>query len=174
MQKFLFTTDLEIRVAALEETVSDQSTSIQSLQETDVELEQRVEDLEDYIIGKLQANKSLPSKVMFSQVSVILFKGRGSVHGRGVCVAGVCVWQGGVLRRGVCVWRGVCLAGVHVWQERRSLQRTVHILLECILVLQFFSLICSMKRCTCSHSFDGHSKSIFLVSVTSQYGYLQF
>ena len=48
-----FTADLEIRVAALEDIVSDLSTSIQSLQETDVELEQRVEELEDYIIGEL-------------------------------------------------------------------------------------------------------------------------
>ena len=47
------TADLEIRVAALEDIVSDQSTSIQSLQETDVEFEQRVEDLEDYIISEL-------------------------------------------------------------------------------------------------------------------------
>ena len=50
---FVFIADLEIRVAALEDIVSDESTSIQSLQETDVELEQRVEELEDYIIGEL-------------------------------------------------------------------------------------------------------------------------
>ena len=49
--EFVFIADLEIRVTALEETVLGQSSSIQSLQDTDVELEQRVEDLEVYIIG---------------------------------------------------------------------------------------------------------------------------
>ena len=37
----------------LEDIVSNQSASIESLQETDVELEQRVEELKDYIIGEL-------------------------------------------------------------------------------------------------------------------------
>ena len=38
-------------------------------------------------------------------------------------------------------WRvGVCMAGGHAWQDRRPLQGTVHILLECILVFQFISV----------------------------------
>ena len=48
--------------------------------------------------------------------------GGEGMHGRGECGRGH-VWQGGVHGRG------------HVWQERRPLQRTVRILLECILVL---------------------------------------
>ena len=41
----------------------------------------------------------------------------GSMYDKGACMAGVCVAGGG-----------------HAWQERRSLQRTVSILLDCILV----------------------------------------
>ena len=62
----------------------------------------------------------------------------GGMHGRG------CKWQGVCMvgRHGFHdVWQGACMAGgmhgmggVHVWQERRPLQRTVLILLECILV----------------------------------------
>ena len=41
--------------------------------------------------------------------------------------------------RGECAWQGVCTVGVlhgrgHAWQEKRQLQWTVRILLECILV----------------------------------------
>ena len=43
--------DLEMRVTALEESVSDQDTAIANLQETDVGFEQRIEELEDYVIG---------------------------------------------------------------------------------------------------------------------------
>ena len=43
--------------------------------------------------------------------------GFGNMHGRGRVWQGVCAWQGG---------RG--------WQERRPLQRTACILLECIVV----------------------------------------
>ena len=50
-------------------------------------------------------------KVMFSQASVIL--STGGVHGKGVA----------------------CMAEGCAWQERRPLQRTVRILLECILVI---------------------------------------
>ena len=82
----------------------------------------------------------------------------GGVHGRGACVAGGCVcgrghaWQGTCMLGG-CIWYGVCVAGGmygwgdmsarggvacvvggHAWQERRPLQRTVRILLECVLV----------------------------------------
>ena len=70
-------------------------------------------------------------KVMFSQASVILFTGG---CGRGACVAGVGnAWQGVGN-----AWQGVCggeEGGTRTWQERRPLQRTVRILLECILVL---------------------------------------
>ena len=52
-------------------------------------------------------------KVMFLQVS---FCPQGGVHG----------WQGGE----ACV----AGAGMRAWQERRPLQWTVHIILECILV----------------------------------------
>ena len=31
---------------------------------------------------------------------------------------------------------GACVAGGHAWQERRPLQRTVRILLECLLVVK--------------------------------------
>ena len=55
-------------------------------------------------------------KVMFSQASVILFTEGGA------CMAEGCVWQGGMRGRG------------RAWQERRPLQRTIRILLECILV----------------------------------------
>ena len=54
-------------------------------------------------------------KVMFSQACV-----NNSVH-RGV------VWRGG----------GICVTGVRARQERWPLQRTVRILLECILVNAF-------------------------------------
>ena len=75
------------------------------------------------------------------------------MHGRGCAWQGVCM-AGGVHGRGALVgghaWQGVCMAGsvcgrggVHgrrrAWQEIRPLQRTVRILLECILVLLCFS-----------------------------------
>ena len=70
--------------------------------------------------------------------------------GEGACVAGghawqgVCMsrgqaWQGGHAWQGACMAGGVygggvaCMAGGHAWQEKRSLQRVVRILLECIL-----------------------------------------
>ena len=43
--------DLEIRVTALEESVSDQDTAIVNLQEMDIGLEQRIEALESNIVG---------------------------------------------------------------------------------------------------------------------------
>ena len=77
----------------------------------------------------------------------------GDMHGRGRA------WQGGMCGRGVCmaggdmcgrgVHGGTCIVGGHAWQgsvhggegggrrarqQRRPLQRTVRILLECILV----------------------------------------
>ena len=61
----------------------------------------------------------------------------GGVHGKGHVWWGVCM-AGGMCGRGHA-WQGVCMPwGVHgrghAWQERQPLQRTVHILLECILV----------------------------------------
>ena len=54
-------------------------------------------------------------------------------------------WQGreeGIHGRGMCgrggMAEGTCMEGGHVWQERRPLQRTVRILLECILVYHNF------------------------------------
>ena len=67
----------------------------------------------------------------------------GGMHGReGACMAGGHVWQGGM--RGGCAWQGVCMAGVAcmtcmppgmILRLRHTVnERTVHILLECILV----------------------------------------
>ena len=60
--------------------------------------------------------------------------------GRGACVAGVCAWQwacvaGDMHDGGICGGGG----GGHAWQERQPLQQTVHILLECILVLRLLT-----------------------------------
>ena len=82
-------------------------------------------------------------KVMFSQACV-----KNPVNGE-ACMATGYVWQRGVHSRGHVwwgyAWQGACTAGGmcgeghawqwgHAWQERRPLQRTVRILLECILV----------------------------------------
>ena len=53
----------------------------------------------------------------------------GGVHGRGACM------PGGVRGKGACMAGGVHCRGQRAWQERPPLQRTVRILLECILVL---------------------------------------
>ena len=56
---------------------------------------------------------------------------------QGYVFTGVCdsVHRGGhAWQRGVW-WQGACVAGVRAWQERRPLQRTIRILLECILFL---------------------------------------
>ena len=63
----------------------------------------------------------------------------GSMHSRGTCVVGGVHGSMGVCGRGACMAGGVhgrtvCMAGGHTWQDRRPLQWTVHILLECILV----------------------------------------
>ena len=81
----------------------------------------------------------------------------GGIHGgahvwQGVCMAGGmhgggCAWQGACMAGGVhgvgmhdrgsgCAWQG----GGHAWQERQPLQRTVRILLECILVKIFHQI----------------------------------
>ena len=54
-------------------------------------------------------------------------RGRGGMRGRG---GGACMARGGA-----CMAGGVVCGRGHAWQERRLLQRTVRILLECILVL---------------------------------------
>ena len=59
----------------------------------------------------------------------------------GACVAGACV-GGGVHGKGICVagGRGVMRGRrERAWQGRRPLQRTVRILLECILVYSWVS-----------------------------------
>ena len=45
-------------------------------------------------------------------------------------------------------WQGVCMGGEeHPWQERRPLQRTVRILLECILVVTAIAFtICTLSQ----------------------------
>ena len=56
----------------------------------------------------------------------------GGVHGRrGMNDMMACMAGGACVAAGHS-WRG---GGVHAWQERQPLQRTVCILLECILVL---------------------------------------
>ena len=87
-------------------------------------------------------------KVIFLHLSV-----SHSVH-RGVCVAEGHVWQEGAWQAGVCgrggvhdrrrdAWFGE--GGVRSWQERRPLQRTVRILLECILVNCVNTILCKRK-----------------------------
>ena len=90
------------------------------------------------LVGIFTVRNSSCGKVMFLHLSVILFTG-GSMCGRWACVAGVCVC-GGVCAWGHA-WQGICVAGgcayggsMCAWQERWPLQRTVRILLECILV----------------------------------------
>ena len=48
--------------------------------------------------------------------------------------------QGGMHGRGY-VWQGVMHGGGHTWQERWPLKRAVRILLECILVKYWNSLL---------------------------------
>ena len=90
----------------------------------------------------------------------------GGVSGRGACMAVGCAWQRGMCGGGHAwqvrgmhgrghawlghVWQrgvsgmGTCIAGLHAWQERWPLQHTVCILLECILVVQYFT--CKMDN----------------------------
>ena len=44
--------------------------------------------------------------------------GRGCVHGRGTCVAGGYVWQGGIhaWQGEGCAWQGACVTGGDAWQ----------------------------------------------------------
>ena len=71
---------------------------------------------------------------------------KGGMHGLGSCVAkgeawvaGGHAWQGGMCGGGHA-WQGGMCGGGHAWQERRQLQRTVGILLECILVECIYTL----------------------------------
>ena len=94
----------------------------------------------DYLQSKqflITVGNSSCGKVMFSQACV-----KNSVH-RG----------GGMHTRGRA-WQGACVAGGRVSQERRPLQRTVRILLECILV----GMMYIMGQClfSGSYSFDGY------------------
>ena len=59
----------------------------------------------------------------------------GGMHGRG------CAWQGGMCSRSMH-------GGGHAWQERRPLQRTVRILLECILVINVINPLSSYYTMT--------------------------
>ena len=69
---------------------------------------------------------------------------------QGACVAGRGwggghVWQDGgdgMLGEGVCMAGGMCGEGC-AWHERQPLQRTVRILLECILVISVVIFLCS-------------------------------
>ena len=79
----------------------------------------------------------------------VSMRGREGMCGWGACMAGrACVvravghawWGQGACMAGGVHGRGVRdgEAGGHAWQERRPLQRTVRILLECFLVLMLF------------------------------------
>ena len=102
----------------------------------------------------------------------------GGVHGRGCacmvgvgghgtesCMVGACMtWEVGVQGKRVCVvggmyGRGVWMEGCAWWgtcvQERQPLQRTVRILLECILV---FDYLCIEGPSTKSSNSDNFHK----------------
>ena len=65
---------------------------------------------------------------------------QGSLHGRGYVWWGACMVGGrGMHGGGVHVWQG----WVHVWQERQPLQRTIRMLLDCILAnIAYIILVC--------------------------------
>ena len=69
---------------------------------------------------------------MFSHLSVSHSVHSGGMYGVCVCV---CVCGRGRAWQAVGSMHGVGGGGWHAWQERRPLQRTVRILLECILVV---------------------------------------
>ena len=65
----------------------------------------------------------------------------GGHAGQGAYMAGGCAWQGVCMARGHA-WQEVCVAGGgHAWQILRDTvnERTVRILLECILVYNICS-----------------------------------
>ena len=63
-----------------------------------------------------------------------MWRGGAGVAGLGDMHDGAYAWQG-VCVVGALHGKGACVAGGCAWQERRSLQRAVCILLECILVI---------------------------------------
>ena len=81
----------------------------------------------------------------------------GGMQDQGVCMAGACMVGGMHGQGGMCGWGHVWPGGMHgmwsgghmvggghawwghTWQERRPLQQTVRILLECILVEVYFN-----------------------------------
>ena len=78
---------------------------------------------------------------MFLHLSVSHSVHRGGVHGRGVCVAkrGTHMVKGGVRGKGGRSWqRGHAWQGACMAREMATLQWSVCILLECILVLFIF------------------------------------
>ena len=82
--------------------------------------------------------------------------GRG-VHGEGACVVGACM-AGGMHGRRACMTGGMhgeggmCgRRGGRAWQENRQLQRTVRIVLECILVKINKRLIDSFEHFSSKH-----------------------
>ena len=83
----------------------------------------------------ITVHNSSCGKIKFSQASVIL--SMGGCAWQGACMAGA-MHHGGM--HGGGAWQGTCMAGGgFAYRERRPLQRTVRILLECILVLGIVS-----------------------------------
>ena len=79
---------------------------------------------------------------MFLEACVKNSVHRGRCAWGGACMArGGCAWlrvHGGVCGRGANMVEGMRGRGGHAWQEIQPLQRTVRILLECILVSNCF------------------------------------
>ena len=80
---------------------------------------------------QITVHKRSCGKVMFSEVCI-----KNSVNGGG----GMCGAQSFCMVGGH-EWQGACVAGGHAQQEIRPLQRTVRILLECILVFKYFRFL---------------------------------
>ena len=83
----------------------------------------------------------------------------GGMYGRAACMARVCVWQGGMCGRGCGI--GVHGGGMHgrgrARQERRPLQLTVRILLECILVINSSNQSDSVAEHLCDMETSGET-----------------
>ena len=99
-----------------------------------------------FVLSNYYRSQTKFVKVMFLHVSVILSTG-GGMHGGGACVAGGmhgrgCAWwgacmAGGMHGRGACVCHAQCPLPQQILRLRHTVnERTVRILLECILVLQ--------------------------------------
>ena len=62
------------------------------------------------------------------------------------CMGGACM-TGGMYGRGACMAGGMHGGGAGgAWQERRPLQRPVHIILECILVISSFCHVSKINK----------------------------